>query len=411
VRILTYTSLFPNSEQPNHGIFVYQRIAHLARRSGNEVEVIAPIPYSPKWAPGENRRAFAEIPSREQIGELPVEHPRYPLIPKISMTLHALSMALGSESTARRLHEKHSFECIDAHFVYPDGTAAVLLGKLLRLPVVVTARGTDATLYPNFRLIRRILQWTYRQSAGIVAVSESLKQAILELGIPRERVRTIANGIDAERFSPSDQGEAKQRLGIPEDVPVVVSVGNLNEVKSQHLLVSAVQLLSPRFPTLRLYLIGEGPQRGRLQEQIESSNLQSRVSLVGGVRNENLRTWYSAADMSCLVSSREGWPNVVTESLACGTPVVAAQVGGIHEIITSPELGMFVEREPNSIATGIETALGKPWNRMKISQQARERTWDLVAAETEGYLRECVGRAAPSEGADRGVDTERVHTP
>ena len=411
MRILTYTSLFPNSEQPNHGIFVYQRVAHLARRRGNEVAVIAPVPYFPKWLPGEAWRVFARIPRREQIGELPVEHPRYPLIPKISMAPHALYMALGTLSAARHLHKQHAFDCIDAHFAYPDGMAAVLLGKLLGLPVIVTARGTDATLYPTYRLIRRMLRWTYRRSSGIVAVSESLKRAILTLGIPPERVRTIANGIDAERFAPLDRGEARRRLGIPEGVPVIVSVGNLNELKSQHLLVSAVLLLSRKFPTLRLYLIGEGPQHGRLREQIDGSHLQSQVSLVGRVENEDLGTWFSAADLSCLVSSREGWPNVVTESLACGTPVVAARIGGIPEIMTSAEQGVFVERNPDSVAKGIEMALGKTWDRLAISKQARKRTWDLVAEETELYLQECIGGVAPVERGNREEHPQQIGTP
>jgi teichuronic acid biosynthesis glycosyltransferase TuaC len=411
VRILTYTSLFPNAEQPNLGIFVYQRVAHVARRQGNEVAVIAPVPYFPKWAPGESRGIFARIPRREQIGGLHVEHPRYLLIPKISMALHALGMALGTESAARRLHKQHAFDCIDAHFAYPDGMAAVLLGKLLGLPVVITARGTDATLYPTYRLIRPMLQWTYRQSTGIVAVSESLKQAILTLGIPPEHVRTIANGIDAARFAPVDRGEARRLLGIPEGAPVIVSVGNLNELKSQHLLVSAILLLSQRYPTLRLYLIGEGPQRSHLLEQIDHSHLQSQVSLVGRVANEDLGTWFSAADMSCLVSSREGWPNVVTESLACGTPVVAARIGGIPEIVTSVEQGVFVERNPDSIARGIETALGKTWDHLAISKQARKRTWDLVAAETEAYLQECIGRVAPLERGDRKLNPRGLNAP
>jgi len=411
VRILTYTSLFPNSEQPNLGVFVYQRVAHLARRRGNEVVVIAPVPYFPKWAPGETWKVFGRIPRREQIGGLPVEHPRYPLIPKISMTLHALYMALGTESAARRLHKQYVFDCIDAHFAYPDGTAAVLLGKLLGLPVIVTARGTDATLYPTYRLIRPMLRWTYRQSSGIVAVSESLKEAILELGLSGERVRTIANGIDAERFTPIGREEARRRLGIPEGVPVIVSVGNLNELKSQHLLVSAVLLLSQRYPTLRLYLIGEGLQRSHLLEQIDRSHLQTQVSLVGRVENEELGTWFSAANMSCLVSSREGWPNVVTESLACGTPVVAARTGGIPEIMTSAEQGVFVERNPDSIAKGIEIALGRSWDRLTISEQARTRTWDLVAEETERYFQECVGGVAPVERGNREGHPQGVGMP
>lgn len=404
MRILTYTSLFPNSQQPNHGIFVYQRVAHLARRPGNEVAVIAPVPYFPKWAPGESRRVFSRIARHEWMGELTVEHPRYPLVPKVSMLFHAVLMALGSLPTARRLHARYAFDCIDAHFVYPDGTAALLLGKWLGVPVVVTARGTDVTQYSAFKLIRPMLRWTYREAAGIVTVSESLKRAIVEFGISGERVRPITNGIDAERFKPIDPIVARRRLGLADGDSVVVSVGNLNAVKSQELLVSAMALLAPRHPTLRLYLIGDGPRRRSLQEQIDCKKLQGRVILVGGVSNEDLGTWFSAADVSSLVSSREGWPNVVTESIACGTPVVAARVGGISEIIRSPEMGLFVDRAPECIAEGIETALQRPWQRKEISEQIRKRTWSRVAEETENYFRECVAEVRALQHPKRESD-------
>jgi glycosyltransferase involved in cell wall biosynthesis len=309
------------------------------------------------------------------------------------MPFHAVMMALASLPTARRLHARYAFDCIDAHFVYPDGTAAVLLGKFLGLPVIVTARGTDVTRYSTFRLIRPMLRWTYREAAGIVAVSESLRQEIMELGVPAENVKTITNGIDAERFVPMDRRVARRRLGLADDDSIVVNVGNLNAVKSQEFLVSAMALLAPRHPMLRLYLIGDGPRKGSLQELIVRKHLQEQVILVGSIANEDLGPWFSAADLTCLVSMREGWPNVVTESLACGTPVVATRVGGVPEIISSPEMGLFVEREPESIAEGIETALRRSWERNKISEQIRKRTWDRVAEETENYFGECVGRA------------------
>jgi len=392
VHILTYTSLFPNSQEPNLGIFVYQRIAHLARRPGNAVTVIAPIPYYPRWAPGETRQKFGHISTQECIGDLCIQHPRYPLLPKISMPIHALLMALGSLHVVRHLHAIHVFDCIDAHFVYPDGTAAMLLGKILGLPVIVSARGTDLTDYPTHRLIRPMLRWALAHAAGIVAVSDSLKQAIVDLGISPDRVQTIANGIDPERFSPMEQAEAREQLNLPRQGRVLVSVGNLYPVKSQDLLVSAMALLVPRHPSLRLCIVGEGHMRSLLQQQIRKSRLQDHVFLIGSRPNEELCKWFSAADLSCLVSSREGWPNVVSESLACGTPVVAAAVGGIGEIITSENLGMLVERNPESIAEGIAAALLKPWDRAAIAQQGRLRTWNRVAEECDRYLRSSSAR-------------------
>jgi teichuronic acid biosynthesis glycosyltransferase TuaC len=387
VHILTYTSLFPNSEQPNHGIFIYQRVAHLARRPGNAVSVIAPIPYYPRWAPGKSRQTFSKIPPQERIGDLCVEHPQYPLVPKISMPIHALLMAFGSLRVARRLHAKNAFDCIDAHFVYPDGTAAMLIGKILGLPVIVSARGTDLTHYPSYRLIRPMLRWTLSHAAGIVAVSDSLKQAIVQLGVSQDGVQTIPNGIDTQRFAPMERSQARQQLNLPKESRLLVSVGNLNAVKSQDLIVSAMTLLVPRHPYLRLYLIGEGHMRSRLREQIEKNRLKDHVFLVGSRPNEELCAWFSAADMTCLVSSREGWPNVVSESLGCGTPVVAARVGGVCEVIISEDLGFLVERNPESIAKGIEAALRKPWDRRAIAEHGRQRTWDRVAEEYDNYLR------------------------
>jgi glycosyltransferase involved in cell wall biosynthesis len=296
-------------------------------------------------------------------------------------------MALGSLHVTRHLHAHHAFDCIDAHFAYPDGTAAMLLGKILDLPVIVSARGTDLAHYPSYRLIRPMLRWTLAQAAGIIAVSDSLKQAIVDLGITSHHVKTIANGIDPARFLPMERGEAREQLNLPTQGRVLVSVGNLYPVKSQDLLISAMALLVPHHPSLQLYIIGEGSMRARLQEQIRKNRLQDHVFLIGSRPNEELIAWFSAADLSCLVSSREGWPNVLSESLACGTPVVASSVGGIPEIITSENLGMLVERNPESISKAIEVALLKPWDRAAIAQQGRQRTWNQVAEECDSYLR------------------------
>ena len=387
MRILTFTALYPSKVNPHQGVFIHQRVKHLARRFGNSVEVIAPVPYSPSWLPVPRWRQFSQIPGEEEIDGVRIHHPRYPLLPRISMPAHGMLMYFASLPLVRRLHREKSFDCIDAHFVYPDGFSAVHIGKSLGLPVVVSARGTDINLYSSFRLIRPMLRWTLVNAAGAVAVSADLKNKMIALGIPETKIQVIANGVDTERFQLLDANSARRQLGLPEESAIAVSVGSLIESKGHHLLIAAVAKLAERIPGLRLYVIGEGVYRAKLEELVREKQLQERVFLPGNRPNEELSLWFSAANISCLMSSREGWPNVVSEAVACGTPVLATRVGGIPEIITSPELGMFVERNVDSIGAGLEQALAKPWNRDEIARHTRWRSWDTVAEEVETYLK------------------------
>jgi glycosyltransferase involved in cell wall biosynthesis len=231
---LTFTALYPNKVNPLQGIFIHQRVRHLARRPGNSVEVIAPVPYSPSWLPVSRWEQFSQIPHEEQLDGVRVYHPRYPLLPGISMPAHGMLMYLSSLSLARQLHREKPFDCIDAHFVYPDGFAAVRLGKKLGMPVFVSARGTDINLYPSFRLIRPMLRWTLTHAAGVSAVSADLKNKMMALGIPETKIRVIPNGACRRRFhrrfrrladrikrtSPAHRGLCKTDGTIPE-APIV----------------------------------------------------------------------------------------------------------------------------------------------------------------------------------------------
>jgi len=390
LRILTFTALYPSNVNPLQGIFIHQRVVHLARRPGNSVEVIAPVPYFPSWLPLPRWRQFSQVPREEEIDGVRIHYPRYPLLPRISMPAHGMLMYLSSLSLGLRLHRKKTFDCIDAHFVYPDGFAAVRLGRDLKLPVVVSARGTDINLYSSFRLIRPMLRRTLANAAGAIAVSADLKNKMIALGIPEAKIQVIANGVDTERFQPVDIKSARKQLGLPEEGPIAVSVGSLIESKGHQLLIAAVAKLAARFPKLRLYVIGEGVYRAKLAELVREKQLQEHVFLLGNRPNEELPLWFGAADLSCLMSSREGWPNVISEALACGTPVLATRIGGIPEIVTSPELGIFVERDVDSIAAGLEQALIKSWNREEIARRSRSRSWDTVAAEVEAFLKSTV---------------------
>ncbi len=385
MKILTFTSLFPNAIRPEFGVFVYQRVAAVARRSSNEVEVIAPVPYFPTWIPVERWRNFTKIPKSETVGSLSVAHPRYPLLPGV-MPLHGWLIFLGCLLESRRLHRKHNFDCIDAHYIYPDGFAAILLGKVLGIPVLLSARGTDINVFPKFRLIRPMIQWSLRRAAGVVAVSEALKKLMVELGAPPDKIKVIANGIDAGRFHAMPQAAARQALGIPQNAKVIMSVGALIPAKSHEMLIRAVALLRGGDAKPRLYIAGEGQLRESLTTLIKELHLEEQAFLVGRQPNERLNLWFSAAEISCLASLREGMPNVVLESLACGTPVVATRVGGAPEVLVSDELGLLVEPNTNAIAEGLERALRTQWDRDFIARETQARTWDVVAGEVEAYF-------------------------
>jgi glycosyltransferase involved in cell wall biosynthesis len=168
---------------------------------------------------------------------------------------------------------------------------------------------------------------------------------------------------------------------------MIVSVGSLIESKGHHLLISSIEKLAQRYPGLQLYIIGEGVYRSELEKLVNERKLRDRVYLMGNRPNDELNAWFNAADVSCLLSSREGWPNVVLESLACGTPVVATKAGGIPEIIVSTNMGILVDRNIPSVTAGLEQALNSAWNRKEIARVGQARSWDAVAGEVETFFR------------------------
>lgn len=392
MRILTFTSLFPNSLAPNFGIFVQQRISHLAGR-GNQVQVVAPVPYVPKVLRGTPAGHVASLPQVETIGGLTVHHPRYALLPKISMPLHGLLMYLGCRSTVRRLHVEYQFDCIDAHYVFPDGVAAVLIGRWLGIPVTLTARGSDIHTFPSFATIRPQIRWALRNAAGVTAVSGSLAKRMLALEPSLDIGAVVGNGVDCERFFPENQLAARRKLGLSERERVVLSVAALKHIKGPDLLVQAAALLQKSTPNCRIIVAGKGPELMALQRLASRLDCAGSITFVGEIDNRQLRHYYTAADVSCLPSRNEGWPNVILESLACGTPVVATRVGSVPDVLNSPELGIIVEPTVEAIHSGLRTALARSWHPEELVAYASTRTWDNVATSMDEFLRHSIQRS------------------
>jgi glycosyltransferase involved in cell wall biosynthesis len=325
--------------------------------------------------------SFSRVSPRESVDGLEVIHPRYLLIPKVGMTVHGWMMYRSVLSAVSEVRRNFDFDLVDAHFVYPDGFAAARLARHFGRPLVVSARGSDINQFRAFPLIRRQIQSTLAEAAGIIAVSSALRDSMVELGTPRDRIAVIPNGVDSGRFHPIPKEEARATLGLPPG-PMVLCVGHLNANKGFHLVVDAVASLAAEggMKELHLAIVGDGPFRAELERTIRARGATDRVRLVGHTSHDALRLWYGAADVFCLASEMEGMPNAVLEALACGVPVVATAAGGIPEIITSTEIGILSERNGSALASALGTALGRSWDRAKIAAVARERTWDRTAA-------------------------------
>jgi glycosyltransferase involved in cell wall biosynthesis len=390
VRLLTFTTLYPHPGRPNHGIFVENRLRHLLAGGEASSVVLAPVP----WFPSRSARfgdwaVNARAPLAESRHGIAIRHPRYPVIPKAGMSLAPwlLYRAMIPE-VARLLTEGHRFDAIDAHYVYPDGVAAVRLGRRFGLPVVITARGTDVNLIPRHAMPRRLIRGAIRAAAALVAVSAALKQALVELGAPEDKVTVLRNGVDTRLFHPpADRLAARAALGLK--APALISVGGLIERKGHHRTIEAMRQL----PGFELIIVGEGPERERLSAMIAEHGLHGRVRLLGPRPHAELAALYGAADASVLASSREGWANVLLESMACGTPVIAADIWGNPEVVRAPEAGaIYRPNTADALAGAVRRLFAALPDRAATRVYAEAFSWDETTAGQLAVFRKVTGQ-------------------
>lgn len=391
VRLLVFSTVFPNAAQPHHGVFVRERMRGLP--SDVEVRVVAPAPWFP-FVSGLRPGFRPSVPKEEVQDGVRVVHPRFLSIPGFAKSLDGFLLFLSSLPAFIRLRREFRFDAIDAHFVYPEGLAAVLLGKVFRVPVLITLRGMLPLLVP-FRLRRPQLRFALRKAARIVAVSNSLKEDAVRLGIDPGRVRVIENGIDPDLFRALDRTEARRSLGLPEDGPLLVSVGTLSPRKGFHLVMEAMASLRP---DLRFAIVGGAGAEGAMESELRALaarlGLEDRVIFAGPRGRAELASWYSAADLFVLASGHEGCPNVVLEALACGTPVVATPVGNVAELVTA-DVGIVAERQVPELAAAIGQALARDWDRQTVRARIEPRTWQAVGREVMEEIRAAVVESEP----------------
>ena len=379
-RILVFTTLFPHPGQPNAGLFIRERMFRVAAEL--PLMVVAPVPWFPlqglirNWRPHFRPAA----PYREIQSGIEVLHPRFFSIPGIFKSLDGFFMALGALPTLLRLRQRFDYQIIDAHFVYPDGYAASLLGQWLGVPVTITLRGTEARL-AGVPVMRELMLKALLQATRVFSVSDSLRLKVLSIGVPEGKVRVVGNGVDASKFQPVLQHQARRELGLPDQGLMLVSVGGLCERKGFHRVIDCLPELRRSFPDLRYLVVGgasaEGDWTERLKQQVSDLGLEEVVVFLGTMPPDRLKQPLSAADVFVLSTRNEGWANVFLEAMACGLPVVTTNVGGNVEVVCRPELGTIVAFDDSPALTlAIAAALRAQWDRKQIIDYAHANSWD-----------------------------------
>ncbi|MBI5430594.1 MAG: glycosyltransferase family 4 protein [Nitrosomonadales bacterium] len=380
IKILTFSSLYPNAVQPTNGIFVENRLRHLLESGEIEVKVVAPVPWFPIAHPVFGKYGdFAKVPDYEVRHGIDIYHPRYLVVPKIGMSIAPLLMARAVRKSVQNiLDQGFDFDLIDAHYFYPDGVAACILAGRLGKPFVVTARGTDINLIPKYTVPKRWILWAAEKSRAMISVCRALKDEMVDIGIPAEKITPLRNGVDLNFFRPDNRDEIRKQLNI--EGRMLLSAGYLIERKGHHLIIEALSSL----PDTRLYIAGDGEMLTQLNKLALDKGVADRVTFLGSLDRETLRRYMVAADALVLASSREGMANVLLESIACGTPVIATPLWGTPEVVAAPEAGILTrDRSVAGIAEGVKRLFANYPDRELTRQYAEKFSWDET---THGQL-------------------------
>jgi teichuronic acid biosynthesis glycosyltransferase TuaC len=370
VRLLTYTNLYPSVDLPRHGIFVEERLRHLVATGRIDAQVCA-------LRPGNTMNLgmyFGNVqhPVTEARHGLRVSYVPVPTLPLITNWIDPILWARASRKPATDvIGSSWNDIIIDAHFLYPDAVAAVILGRQLGLPVVMTARGSDVNVKCENPVMRRWVCWAATRCKAIIAVSQALADRLGNFGIPAAKIHVLPNGVDLEKFRP--QTNQRSRSDMAAEGFSLLSVGHLVKGKGHHVAIEALANL----PEATLSIIGEGPEEQPLRKLAHTLGVASRVCFIGYVPHDQMADKYTAADFTILASANEGMPNVMLESLACGTRVIATDVGGVGEVITAQVAGAIMKsRRASAVTETIRMLAESRHNRSETRDFATQFGWN-----------------------------------
>jgi glycosyltransferase involved in cell wall biosynthesis len=396
MRILAITNLFPSPWHPNRAPFNRQQFRALALQ--HELRIIAPVAWTSEWL---SRRTSVESGhrsgrSREEHG-IKVDHPRYLFPPRVGRAFYGECLRRSICSSFLRALNEMNPDVVLGCWAYPDGWAAVKLAREAGLPVVLKVHGSDVRTAGRRTDRRRATAEALSSADAVIAVSQDLSEGALKFGVDQRRVHIVHNGVDTALFAPGPRDEARRRLGIGDERPLILFVGNLVPVKGPDVLMESLARIARKGFEFQCAFLGEGALRRQLEARASKADLRGRVRLVDAQPQAELAHWYRAADLLAVPSRSEGIPNVLLEGATCGTPFVASAVGGIPEVAW-PE-SLVPPEDPAALADAIARIITGP--RRAPAIRAAPGSWADSARELASVLEAAVSMHASRRLAAR----------
>lgn len=385
MNILVYSSQYRLPNEAYGAPFTEQLVRAMQKLpSVTGMTVVCPVPwyprsrlfrFNPDWS------KLAAVPHQGVVDGVAVLYPKYLMVPKISGAVQPWLLAAASFGAIKALHASRKIDVINARWIYPDGVAAVWMGRRLGIPVVLTALGCDINLYSNYYVRGVQIRWALRRADHVTAVSRPLVDKIVSLGVSPDRVTCEPNGVDLDRFD-SQKRKAANELAPSSLAPnYLLAVARLSEEKGIGNLVRALGLLKQRNALkFRTVIVGDGPDRRSLLADVGRLDLNDHVTFIGSVPHSQVDAWMRNAHALCLPSLREGMPNVVLEALATGIPVVASRVGGIPDVIDDTSGVMVPPGDIESLATALHAVFTRQWDASQVRARVAHLSWRNAAA-------------------------------
>ncbi len=374
--VVVVTNLFPSTVRPHRAAYNRQQFQRLAEK--HNVTVLVAVGFL-EWI-----RNIGKFKIR-QLKQLNIRYFPFFYVPRIAVFMHSFYLFCSLIPQIPFVYRTRP-DVLLASWGFPDAVASLVWCRILGIPAVIKVHGTDINVKATMPGQRIQICWALRNAGAVVAVSDALCQRLLDLGVPKEKIRLLYNGVDLDVFEPKPQIEARNFLGIEPHQKLILFVGNLELTKGCKELLFAFSELLKEDKNIHLHLVGRGRAEKELNQISSSAGCLDNVHFWGEVKHDSLTQWYNAADLFCLASYNEGVPNVLLEAMACGLPVVATNVGGIPEIVSS-ENGLLVERnDSEGLAVALRTALAKKWDAEAITRSIHRYSWDRNLEELEQVL-------------------------
>ena len=375
--LLILTPSYPNEDDSFiAGTFVKYQVAEL-KRHFRKIIVISPVLSSFGYLKKD------KLCKDYSYDNVEVYYPRSVYVPITWLSRIVIDNRVKAVERAIEKHHLH-FDLIHAHFTWPSGYIGVKLREKYGKPVVTTIHENGDWFDQEVGMDHPLINTAWSGADALIRVNQ---KDVPVLKHYNEQVYSIPNGF-SPAFHPIDTAVARERLGLPGDVKIVFSLGNLIQRKGFNYLIDAMEQICNQRDDVFCFIGGAGPERGSLQRQIDRLHLGEKVRLLGSVPGDQLTLWMNVCDFFVLPSLNEGNPTVMFEALGCGKPFVGTKVGGVPEVIASDDYGLLVEpADPEDLAEKILVALDREWNRDKILQYAERYTWKNIAEEiTKIYL-------------------------